>query len=467
LTIAAPGGVFDSDLGTSLVAEPGVIFGFGGLAPRVDVGALLPTGEFTIEFWSRFVDPIMTSVPAGSTREGGLAAQFDGSKQFDFGIGGVAGTSGVRIKPAGSFEGTVFSETGFDTTFGGFSRSSGLSHWVLRREVVVAPGDTEAFVELSVFRDGVWVDSSGSGVGDVVYDGSTIVFPTGLDVDEVAVYDKALSPTRISAHYEAGVCVPEPFGPGPGDPCLGLSSAVLADGPVMYWPFNATNPLVDAVSGLTIQAPSGFTRSSFATSVTAEPGVRFNSGGSRVEVEVGGLLPTGDLSVEFWARRPLERLGFAGNFQIGAEGPGGLRINPGFLGYTASASAGFAPGFGGFGNVFGGVSASSGLAQWVLTRDGNAVEVFRDGEPVPLSRIFGASGPMPYFSSRIVFPTGMVIDGLAIYDAALTAQQIATHYNQGRCETDTGPPPPTPVCEGLSLVECYAPEVRFHPDEDF
>ncbi len=118
----------------------------------------------------------------------------------------------------------------------------------------------------------------------------------------------------------------------------------------------------------------------------------------------------------------------------------------------------------------------------VLTYDGFAggldqgvLELYVDGVSVGTDTNMG--GPIEYFGgyfnttaflgpelSATASPDpALLVDEIAIYPTALTAAQVDDHYTLATMP----PPPPVDPCGGVDLLECYAPEIRFHVSEDF
>lgn len=183
--------------------------GNGGTPPvfgSANGAGILPSGDFSIEFWSQ----------VGSVNT------------FKLGTGDQDPLQGMRIGWPTDFGGIEanIEMTGVDGYFDAVPTFSfQLHHYVVQREGT----------QLTIFRDGRITtnpqgESGAMASGDVVYANSLIRFPNGVAIDEFAIYDNALGQARITAHYEAGAC------DGSGTDPLGIGGVTTGD--VIVVPFS-------------------------------------------------------------------------------------------------------------------------------------------------------------------------------------------------------------------------------------
>ncbi len=162
-------------------------------------GTLLPADELTVEYW---IDEI-TDLASGTTIEAGTT-----SDAFVLGWNiSVNDDSGLlqAIVPESEFG---LAAVSWDPPPSG----GGPYHIVVTRDLA----------ELRLYINGVVVDSAPTSGAPIFYDftgpGQLRLGPAnGQTIDELAIYDTALTPTQIAAHYSLGV---DSTGGGGGEPTL-------------------------------------------------------------------------------------------------------------------------------------------------------------------------------------------------------------------------------------------------------
>jgi len=107
-------------------------------------------------------------------------------------------------------------------------------------------------------------------------------------IDEAAVYTTALSPSRILAHYEAGVAVSPP---------TSYQQTILGDAPAGYWRFNEAGDVFAANAG-TLGSPAD--AKIIAPTTVAVPGptgTGFEAGNKAVQFTTGGYVQAPGLNL--------------------------------------------------------------------------------------------------------------------------------------------------------------------------
>jgi len=280
-------------------------------------------------------------------------------------------------------------------------------------------------------------------------------------IDEVALYDVALSQARIQAHYDT-VSEPEPP-PPPQIPGTPYSDAVLADNPVSYWQFeDATvtdgDPAVDTqgnnpgtyqISGGSItQVPNPLVGiGGNAVEFFTDAGLGDNTGTAMAYVEVADddtLDFTNAMSMEAWVNTTY-------NDTVGADFSARIMDKAFDIGYglymneDGGAVQVWIEDPSGFTSAAAGGTINDG--EWhhvVATFDsadvGTEVKIYVDGgAPVATGSFAGPLTPTtePFGISSEVY-VGVVdgfsgfpgiIDEAAVYNYALSPGRIQAHYN--------------------------------------
>jgi hypothetical protein len=291
---------------------------------------------------------------------------------------------------------------------------------------------------VKMYVNGVMVTSTAFAGGNISNSGtptidaaSTSFFPG--TIDEVAIYNYALTQTQVTKHYLAGLS--------------GYAATVLADAPQGYYRLdeNAGTNAYDAsgnantgtyaASGLTLNSP-GCLRSD------VDAGVLFTSSSGVI------TLPTAlngngytALTVECWFN-PTTTGPSNGNFYNLVFGPNSNGLHKGYIMFLAG-QAGLPTLSWQVDNGTVNVPANVSLAlvpgnmyHIVGTWDGSNVRTYINGVlkggPAALTgTITNTGNPTINTPTSSLFPG--TIDEVAIYNTALTQQQITNHYNAGSC----------------------------------
>lgn len=243
---------------------------------------------------------------------------------------------------------------------------------------------------------------------------------------------RALLPLLIAASVSG--CGPLPA--ASSSPAPTYSATVLADGPVAYWRMHETTGIVmtDAtrhrtngtyVGGFTLGEPGAMAGAGNAA--VAFDGV---SGGARVE---GASLQLDTVTIEFWAKKR-------------AESESGFYVSKNFLPYGGVGSGWFqllnhghsgrlefrVTGDGGPALVSSTVLALNRWYYVVATYDGLTARLFVDGildSTLDVTAVPKQAAVPLYLGRRSDgFGNDAVLDEVAIYPVALTADTIARHW---------------------------------------
>ena len=246
------------------------------------------------------------------------------------------------------------------------------------------------------------------------------------DIDEVAVYDHALSGSAVQAHYNAVVA---------GDQTA-YGSAVLGDSPVSYWRLDEDSGSValdetGANPGAYQGTPSyGQPGADLTPSTSLGSSVGFSGDDAVVVADDASLELTGDLSFELWLKpsdfsqreNPLGKA-YSGEGMITQEVGGRLQF---FYGSGGGNTSGY-QGFWSLGSLV--------LGEWnhvVVTRQGSTVRWYLNGV---LDRTLSSSVSASVSSLPLVIGSGYAggyagdIDEVAVYDHALSGSAVQAHYN--------------------------------------
>jgi hypothetical protein len=263
------------------------------------------------------------------------------------------------------------------------------------------------------------------------------------NIDDVSIYNYALTPTQITEHYQTGLNGNYKSYPG---------NTILADQPVGYWRLNEK-------SGITAKdfSGNGYDGTLAATGVTQnQPGALTGAGDSdasasfsgsigTVEIPYNANLNTSVFSAEIWAkatggagthRSPMTQRNIAG----GGPYAYGFMVYAGMDNtWTASVGDGITASGTGWKNIIGPAVILNTWNHLVLTYDGTKASLYVNGTLVgtnttpyapntsrPLRIGAGATEGVGtyYFNGSL--------DEAALYDYPLSATQIAAHYNSGQ-----------------------------------
>ncbi|HET8909356.1 MAG TPA: LamG-like jellyroll fold domain-containing protein [Ktedonobacterales bacterium] len=294
--------------------------------------------------------------------------------------------------------------------------------------------------------------------------GSFANFYLNGGIDEVAVYNKALSASQIQSHYAAGG--------SPGGAGTPYSTAVLGNTPAGYWRLGEQSGLTaydSGASGLNGTIYGGATLGAAgAISGDSNTAMTFNGSSGYVGVpDNASLDSTGDITIEVWAKPGALNGTTQTVLQKGdsstAAGPGwqyriSLASNNQWKGILFVGSAQFAV------VDFYDTPSTSRWDYLVLVRSGSTLTFSVNGQVVNTTSITGATntstGPLAigraggysnyYFNGSV--------DEVAIYGTALTTGQIQSHYTAAGGILPTPTPTPTasndPVVMAAGDIAC-------------
>jgi hypothetical protein len=274
------------------------------------------------------------------------------------------------------------------------------------------------------------------------------------DIDEVALYDKVLSSSLVAARYAAGTS---------GSPATPYEELVLSDGPVGYYRLNEQiqapagnlGTLGTAALGTYVNSPApipGPAAPVFKGFDSGSGGSAFRGAASYVELNnPPGLNIAGPITLEAWVQPAAAQANFANN--IIAHGANDtfasevfLRIENGNYEVGSVGGKASAPvpasdlGTGAWVHLAGTWSAGT----WTLYRNGNVLATGADANGATAvanaNWAIGARGRwkegQPFTFPTLPSPanhrafTGGISDA-AIYNKALTADQIENHFLAG------------------------------------
>ncbi len=224
--------------------------------------------------------------------------------------------------------------------------------------------------------------------------------------------------------------------PPPPPPPGAYANSVATDTPVGYWRLGDTGTVVAAVVGPTGTASGGVTSTTGALTGDSDLARTFDGATGYVSVPSSPALnPTGDFSVEAWARADTVHSGVV----VQKGGANGYSVWQYRLSMTSIGQW--------RGTVFVGSNAyavtapaSAVLGRWtylVLTRSGNTLSMYVNG--VLVATAAGAGTLNTTTSILAVGRSGASttswfdgsIDEVAVYDHALQAARVAAHYTAG------------------------------------
>jgi concanavalin A-like lectin/glucanase superfamily protein len=396
---------------------------FDGTSGRVtvpDAPALALTDRFSLEAWIKPAAlPASGSFASILSKPESYSLQFDGPR-LEFTL--IRNGTRYRLQaPANAVApGTVHHVVG---TFDGTTQRLYLDG---RQVASAVPGIGAASVTTNALSIGSWDGTK------EFFDGT---------IDEPAVYDAALSAARVAAHYAAAT---QPTAPPPPPPPVSYASTVLGDRPISYWRLDETSGSVAGdqrvanpgtfVGGLVLGVPGLIATDRADTAI----GLDGTSGDVRIG-QAGTLNLSNAMTLEAWIEPTVlppagdvrAVLSKSGAYALELDGPT-LALTIVQLGArtTLAAPAG---------------AIVAGRPAYVAgTWDGATMRLYVDGTQVA-SRSLGGAADQTLTGARIGstdatsgFFAG-TIDEPALYGVALSAAQIAAHYDAGGA---IPPPPP-------------------------
>ena len=274
--------------------------------------------------------------------------------------------------------------------------------------------------------------------------------PSHFDIDEVALYDFPLSEERIKAHFEAAG--------GPARTPTGYEAVVLNDGPVAYWRMDDADGLrvVDASGGGHDGAVDGETGSvtfGHGSLLAAEPDGKSVSlaGFDRIIVPGFEKIGEGGYSVEYWVRVTKYPEACCDSLVSDGEGGGDFFMMNYLLGPGQGDDGGIRPHFS-VANAPVALSTAEpdvlalNVVYHVVTTwdakdpDNNNGKIYIDGVEVLAANVSGVVPPLGDTGDNTIFigrdgrenrPSNFDVDEVAMYDYALSTEQVVAHFEAG------------------------------------
>jgi hypothetical protein len=415
VTLGATGGL-TNDTNTAATFD-----GNTGYASASDITGL---NDFTVSFWAKYLG----SNSGERTLFG--ADNYNSSPRY-----------GLIVKPYGSTFGQPQYEAYINGTGGGLAFSATTTNW--NHYLFVRSGTS-----LSLYLNGAYVSAItvGSGiaqlnnirVGSHYFNGSAQEF-SNSSVQDVAIFTSALTRGQIASLYQAGVTGRT------ADLVMGRSyqDVVLADSPISYWRLGTTsgNEVDISGNGHTLTYTSGTIRgASGAIAGDANTAATFGTLSTHCAQATVAETPSA-LSVEAWfyatadgitsTREIVERQSSGAphytQWNMSWKFNGTVNSLYARLGFTDGSNT----------DLQSGTLSKNAWHHAILTWSGTVAKLYVDGSEVASSTV-GAKN-ITYNSQ--IFNIGCYsggnesfignIDEVAIYNTALSAAQVATHYNAG------------------------------------
>ncbi|MCU1656436.1 MAG: Alkaline phosphatase [Pseudonocardiales bacterium] len=400
----------------AIANDPNTAAGFNGTISRINLPTLPSSVDFSIEGWS-----YLTS-----------------TANANYTVYGANGTvrllarAGSPNSPTTAYAGV--SLNGVEYVLQPNSTASNVNtwvHWVLTRA-----GST-----LTLFRNGVKIGqrtdlpaTAIAGLAGTIGTQTGGQYPMAGTIDEVAVYNVALSATDVSDDYTSAGTASNPP-PPPPPPNGSYRDAVLGQGSLLaYWRLGDTSGTTAAdtkgnragtyLSGVTLGA---------AGAIVNDPNTAAAFNGSTGKVSLPSLPSVTDFSISGWTN-----LGAgATSNPSGNNGLYGSVGNVRLLARPGTATAAYAGVWlAGTEYVLQPTATQSNLnrwVQWVLTRAAGTLSLYRNGTLIAqrtdlpstatanISGWIGAQGGTSYYLNG-------KIDEVSVYNSALTAAAIASQY---------------------------------------
>lgn len=369
---------------------------FDGIDDRASAPTLTSSTDFTVEGWQRIANS--NANHALYARAGSLRVL--GRPNGYYGSAWIGGTEYVL-------------QGNSDTNLGVWR------HWALVRRAD----------KLTLYRDGEALASR----TDLPTAGTTNLsadigrygsgYATVGEIDEVAVFTRALQDTEVRAHFDAGAPPPsqEPAPQAPYEKLVSSAASLVG-----YWRLGESSGTTagDAHGtrdGTYLNGPGLGTDGALATDF--DSAVSFD--GVNDVVDLPALPSAAAFTIEGWQR--ITDTSTTNNTLYG--GATGARLLPRPDGYFASVR------FGSTDYSLQGTSISN-VGQWVhwaLVRDGAALRLVRNGEVIA-SREDLPTGPATLDGDigrqGTSYPAESRIDEVAIYDTALSTQTLRSHRTE-------------------------------------
>ena len=376
---------------------------FNGTTGKILTPVVVIPTTWTLEAWVRTT--VTSQIPIVSNR----MAPYTGDQSLAITITNkvlISSTSNVGGGQTGDATGTKIVADG---------------QW---HHIVVVLGLTSWAAYVDGVFDPLNVQPTGTNIGSRVhqlgigFDSDTAGFWSG-SLDEVAIYQYALTPAQIRAHYAANP-LSVPYAPG------SYPALVLKDGARNYWRLGEASgtTAVDVVSGVNGTISGGVTLGQAGALGDSDKAMGFN--GTTGQILTSALTLPLTCTVEAWikATNPADFKTILST-RNGSAGVLLCTRNGGCLSYYSDQSTPLA--------ASGSLPIGDGQwhhVAWVFTLSN--LSFYVDGQfdrALALTQV--AAGSLPLGIGFEPTGTGFwngTLDDLAIYPVALTASQIAAHY---------------------------------------
>ena len=407
-------------MGSVALGQPGAIqndpdtsAGFDGTTAKVSLPALAQVTDFSIEAWS--------CLPAG----------WSGANSTLY---GTTGTVRLLARPGGTASATEFYAGvwlgGVEYALQPKSTASNTGtcvQWVLTRSGAI----------LTLYRNGAQIgqrtdlpaNTAADVSGWIGAQSGTTYYAVGR-IDDVSVYGTAMSADVVASHYVAATNGIAP--PPPPQPPSYVSAITSTNGLMSYWRLDeSTGPSARDSVGSSNGTYVGGVQYGAAGAITNDPDTSVAFNGTNAKVQLPSITSVTDFSIEAWSCLPA---GWAGTNSTVYGGSGTVRVLARAGGSGLSAYAGVTLGGTEYVLQPGHTASNLGVCvQWVLTRSGPTLSLYRNGTligqradlpattPANISGWIGAQGGTTYYA------VGR-IDDVSIYSVALSWTVVAAHY---------------------------------------
>ncbi|MEP7177986.1 MAG: chitobiase/beta-hexosaminidase C-terminal domain-containing protein [Pseudonocardiales bacterium] len=403
----------------AIANDPNTAAGFTGTISRITLPALPSAVDFSIEGWS-----YLTS-----------------TANANYTVYGANGTvrllarAGTPNSPTTAYAGVRLN--GVEYVLQPNSTASNVNtwvHWVLTRS-----GST-----LTLYRNGIEIGrrtdlpaAATASLAATIGTQTGGLYPMAGTIDEVAVYNAALSAADVTNDYTSATNGSSPPPPPPPPPPNGsYRDAVLGQASLLsYWRLGDT-------SGTTVADTKGNRAGTYVSGVTLgaggaivnDPNTSAAFNGSTGKVSLPSLPGVTDFSITGWTN-----LGAgAGNNTSGNNALYGTLGNVRLLARPGTATAAYAGVWlGGTEYALQPTAAQSNLSRWVqwaMTRSAGTLCLYRNGTLIaqrtdlPTTATANISGWIGAQSGNSYFLNGQ-IDEVSVYSSALSSAAVAGQYN--------------------------------------
>jgi hypothetical protein len=403
----------------AVVHDPDTAVLMNGTTNKISLPSIATVTDFTIEGWTNL------ATGASSNPNGNNAVYGTLNNVRLLARPGTPGTATMAY--AGVWLG------GTEYSLQPTSTASNIGSWV--HWAVTRSGAT-----LTLYRNGVQVAqrtdlpaaATANISGWIGAQGGSAYFLNGR-VDDVAVYNQALTANQVSDNYAAGV-----NGVAPVDPSAGVyRDTVLSTGSLLsYW-------RLGEASGATATDSRGTNNGTYLNgtvlgsggAVTNDPNTSATFNGTTSKVSLPTLAPVTNFSIEGWTNlAPGAVAGSGNNTVFGSNGNVRLLARPGKPDSPTTAYAGVW--LGGTEYVLQPNSTQSNLGSWVhwvMTRSAGTLTLYRNGvriglrSDLPATATANITGWIGAQTGNAYFLNGR-LDEVAVYSSALSATAVADHY---------------------------------------